>query len=138
MKLYPVDVEYSINCPQSKNEWFLTSIHYHMKVVSSEKLHNSEYWGYSDFESFCNFLDEISIPNVIKYVSWRNRIAIRITDIRGMRNIYLTEKNFKSISIKKEYRYNSEWSLERLRRELPYDDFIKLCLNRGIGEIFQK
>lgn len=136
MKLYPVDVEYTISCPQSNYEWFLTSIHYHMKVVSSEELHNSEYCSYSDFESFCNFLDKVNIPNVEKYAGWKNKTKIKITDIQGMRNIYLTEKNFKRISIKKEYRYNSKWSLEFLRRELPYDDFIKLCLDRGIDEIF--
>jgi hypothetical protein len=130
-KLIVVDKEVRVRCPQTGEEWVLTSIWNCPTVVLESWGGYQEVKRFDDFMEFFKYCFEVGIRNADAYLNWRKKPAVWVNNVTALSHLCLMERNFKWFEARVEYIPHPEWSMEYLRKELPADDFAELCMDKG-------
>lgn len=130
-KLIAVDKEVRVRCPQTGEQWVLTSIWEHPRVVSEDLSGYIDTKRFEDFDTLFEFCEDGCIRNAEPYLNWRKKPTVCVSDATLATKHFLMERNFKWFEVQVKYVHKPDWSMDYLRKNLPAEDFADLCKSRG-------
>lgn len=130
-KLIVVNKEVRVRCPQTGSEWVLTTIWDTPMVVLENWSGFQEVKRFDNFKQFFKYCSEEGVRNAEAYLNWRKTPTVRVNNVTQLSTLFLMERNFKWFEVRVEYIPKPNWSMDKLRKELPAEDFAELCKDRG-------
>lgn len=130
-KLIVVNKEVRVRCPQTGSEWVLTSIWDYPMVVLESWGGFQEVKRFDNFKQFFKYCFEDGVRNAEAYLNWRKAPTVRVNNVTQLSTLFLMERNFKWFEVRVEYVPKPNWSMDKLRKELPAEEFAELCKDRG-------
>ena len=129
-KLIVTDKRVEVRCPATYNEWIVTSIWNHPRVVDEKYANYEEITRFESFEELFAVCAEGGIRNCEAEYCFRKPF-VRVNNVTGLCTNYIRPKHFKYFEVRTTYEPAPQWSIDYLRKELPADDFARLCESKG-------
>jgi dsRNA-specific ribonuclease len=117
-----------------EKEFHETSIFYHLSYMDEEETQTTERV-FTDFQKAYEYVENDGVMNAeISRTLFRNRPEIRLSTVHDYCAGYYTEKNFKSLAVRWEYK-EVKPSMKTLADLLTSDEFCEYLTDRGITKI---
>jgi alanine racemase len=117
-----------------EKEFHETSIFYHLSYMDEEETQTTERV-FTDFQKAYEYVENDGVMNAeTSRTLFRNRPEIRLSTVDDYCAGYYTEKNFKSLAVRWEYK-EVKPSMKTLADLLTADEFCEYLTDRGITKI---
>ena len=115
------------------NEWYYTSIFYHL-IYEREEFNGKKFdYHFDNFQEAFDWIEQGYLRNAeITETFFRRRPKIHISTALPFGSVYYTEKNFKPFDVRIEYVERNELSLRGLSEMLKADEFCEYLKDRNI------
>lgn len=120
-----VDKEVRVRGPQTGEEWVNTSIWEHPMVIDEDR--PDQVRRFENFQEFYNFCAEDGLRNASAYLNWRKKPTVSVNNVTQLTTMFLMERNFKWLEVRVQYIPRPDWSMDRLLKSLPAEEFAMLC-----------
>ena len=118
----------------NEEEFHDTSIFYHLSYIEDTDAITTERV-FTDFQEVYEFIANDGVMNAEStHTLFRNRPEIRLSTVDGDCVSYYTEKNFKSLAVRWDYR-EVKPTIKTLADLLTADEFCEYLTDRGITKI---
>lgn len=131
-KLFPVDFEVEIRCPQTGGQWVKTSIWYHATVVEEAAVGYQEIERFESFDELYAYVKADKIHNCEAYLSIFRNPVISCNNINQLTRETIHKRSFKWFEVRRTFAPHPEWSMEYLMKNLNSNDFIKYVQSQGV------
>ena len=115
------------------NEWYNTSIFYHL-VYEREEFNGQKFdYHFDNFQKAYEWIEQGHLQNAETMETFfRHRPQIHISTTSMKYDVYYTEKNFKPFDVRIEYVERNRMSLRTLSEMLRADEFCEFLRDRNI------